>query len=293
MTEKKLQVFISSTYRDLRDERQAAVQAVLDAGHIPAGMELFSVGDEEQLRVIRRWIDESDVFMLILGSRYGSIHPELRKSYTHLEFEHAQGSGKPYFCLILDNSYLDMKARTLGADAFDDRSMRDAFANEITRSNMSAFVSSIDAISLNVYRSLRAMERRNLTGWVRGDAAGNVQLVEEVSRLSAEKSQLEKQLTAVRASSNRSALMDYFAGVTAEVVDDDGESISLLWHLFCSAHELAAGTLPHLIGRHLVLHGLAAGDDYGLLELNESGRQFLAWLVLQPEDEIRAIIANQ
>ena len=36
--ERKLQVFISSTYIDLQDERQAAVQAVLNAGHIPAGM---------------------------------------------------------------------------------------------------------------------------------------------------------------------------------------------------------------------------------------------------------------
>ncbi len=33
---KKLQVFVSSTYTDLIEERQAAVQAILDAGHIPA-----------------------------------------------------------------------------------------------------------------------------------------------------------------------------------------------------------------------------------------------------------------
>jgi len=34
----KIQVFISSTYTDLIEERQAVVQAVLQAGHIPAGM---------------------------------------------------------------------------------------------------------------------------------------------------------------------------------------------------------------------------------------------------------------
>ena len=45
---KKLQVFISSTYIDLKNERQAAVEAVLDAGHIPAGMELFKAGNETQ-----------------------------------------------------------------------------------------------------------------------------------------------------------------------------------------------------------------------------------------------------
>lgn len=41
---KKLQVFVSSTYTDLIEERQAAVEAILDAGHIPAGMELFKAG---------------------------------------------------------------------------------------------------------------------------------------------------------------------------------------------------------------------------------------------------------
>lgn len=64
---KKLQVFVSSTYTDLKEERQAAVEAILDAGHIPAGMELFKAGNESQLKTIYKWIDESDVYMLILG----------------------------------------------------------------------------------------------------------------------------------------------------------------------------------------------------------------------------------
>ena len=51
---KKLQVFVSSTYTDLREERQAAVEAILTAGHIPAGMELFAAGDETQMNVINR-----------------------------------------------------------------------------------------------------------------------------------------------------------------------------------------------------------------------------------------------
>lgn len=38
---RKFQVFISSTFTDLIEERQAAVSAILTAGHIPAGMELF------------------------------------------------------------------------------------------------------------------------------------------------------------------------------------------------------------------------------------------------------------
>ncbi len=70
---KRLQVFVSSTFSDLRHERQAAVEAILTAGHIPAGMELFAAGDESQMEVIKQWIDESDVYLLILAGRYGSI----------------------------------------------------------------------------------------------------------------------------------------------------------------------------------------------------------------------------
>ncbi len=73
LNRKKLQVFVSSTYLDLLTERQAAVEAILRAGHIPAGMELFAAGDQSQIKAIREWIEDSDVFLLILGGRYGSI----------------------------------------------------------------------------------------------------------------------------------------------------------------------------------------------------------------------------
>lgn len=77
---KRLQVFVSSTFLDLKEERQAAVEAILTAGHIPAGMELFTAGDESQMTVIKQWINESDVYLLILGGRFGSIEPKSEKS---------------------------------------------------------------------------------------------------------------------------------------------------------------------------------------------------------------------
>ena len=43
---RKMQIFISSTYTDMLEERKATVQAVLNANHIPAGMELFKAGNE-------------------------------------------------------------------------------------------------------------------------------------------------------------------------------------------------------------------------------------------------------
>src|SRR5215467_8918267 len=108
---KKFQVFVSSTFPDMHEERQAAVEAILTAGHIPAGMELFAAGDESQMQVIRRWIDESDVYLLILGGRYGSIEPTSQKSYIHLEYEYALEKDKPLFAVVIDEQYLQEKAK--------------------------------------------------------------------------------------------------------------------------------------------------------------------------------------
>jgi hypothetical protein len=47
--QKKYQVFVSSTFRDLVDERQDTIKSILDLGHIPAGMEGFPAMDVEQL----------------------------------------------------------------------------------------------------------------------------------------------------------------------------------------------------------------------------------------------------
>src|SRR5882672_8267738 len=98
---KRYQVFVSSTFEDLKAERQAAVEAILKAGHLPAGMELFTAGDQSQFEVIKQWIDDSDVFMLILGARYGSIEPSSHLSYVELEFEFARKIGKPFFAVVL------------------------------------------------------------------------------------------------------------------------------------------------------------------------------------------------
>lgn len=94
--EKKYQVFISSTYKDLIEERQKAVEAILNAGHIPAGMELFHAGDETQKELISEWIEDSDIYVLILGGRYGSLDTD-GMGYTHWEYEKAKELGKPIF----------------------------------------------------------------------------------------------------------------------------------------------------------------------------------------------------
>lgn len=136
MKEKKLQVFVSSTYNDLKEERQAAVEAILSSGNIPAGMELFTAGDETQMIVIKRWIEESDVYLLILGGRYGSIEKNSGKSYTHLEYEYALSINKPLFAVVITDKALDIKAKDSDWRSVierDNPKLLDEFRNQVLK----------------------------------------------------------------------------------------------------------------------------------------------------------------
>ncbi len=116
---KKLQIFISSTYSDMKEERQAAVEAILKSGNIPAGMELFTSGNESQLQAIMRWIDESDIYVLLLGGRYGSIEKSSGLSYTEVEYDYAVTQKKPYFAIVITEESLDKKVKSLGINVIE------------------------------------------------------------------------------------------------------------------------------------------------------------------------------
>jgi len=189
---KRLQVFVSSTFEDLKAERQAAVQAILKAGHIPAGMELFVSGDQSQMDTIKEWIDDSDVFMLILGSRYGSIEPTTGRSYTELEYDYAANASKPLFsCVIKEEAIIPRIQRD--AVNLESKSQKElsSFRQRVT-SKMVEFWEDEKDIKLNVFNSLSEIARRKeLLGWVRANHAIDLpSLANEVARLSKENADL-------------------------------------------------------------------------------------------------------
>lgn len=53
--DKHYQIFISSTFMDLKEERKAVIEAILNSKHIPAGMESFSASNDEQFKYIERF----------------------------------------------------------------------------------------------------------------------------------------------------------------------------------------------------------------------------------------------
>jgi hypothetical protein len=92
--DKRYQVFVSSTYQDLKEERQEVIQALLELDCIPAGMELFPAADDDQWTLIKKVIDDCDYYIVIVGGRYGSLSAT-GISYTQMEYEYAVSQGKP------------------------------------------------------------------------------------------------------------------------------------------------------------------------------------------------------
>ena len=92
--DKRYQVFVSSTYEDLREARQEVMQALLELDLIPAGMELFPAANEDQWTLIKGVIDDCDYYIVVVGGRYGSVSVN-GISYTEMEYDYAISQGKP------------------------------------------------------------------------------------------------------------------------------------------------------------------------------------------------------
>ncbi len=205
MQKRKLQVFVSSTYQDLKEERQAAVEAILSAGHIPAGMELFAAGDQSQWEVIKDWISESDVYMLILGGRYGSIEPESGKSYTHLEYEFALSLRKPLFAVVITEEKLSKKVKKEDLNVIE-RENHKAFQEfkELAQSKTVRFWDDVKDIKIAIHETLNEYSRREeLIGWIPGNQGINgAELAEEIGRLSKENDKLRAKVAEIESSNS-------------------------------------------------------------------------------------------
>ncbi len=100
--DKRYQVFVSSTFDDLIEERREVMQALLELDCIPAGMELFPAANDDQWTLIKRVIDDCDYYLVIVAGRYGSIGPE-GTSYTQMEYEYASERDIPIIAFLHKN----------------------------------------------------------------------------------------------------------------------------------------------------------------------------------------------
>lgn len=193
---KKYQIFISSTYDDLRDERQSAVEAILKAGHIPAGMELFAAGDESQMETIKRWIESSDIYMLILGGRYGSIESKTSLSYIELEYDYAVSLEKPVFAVVLSDKALDLKVKNEGKGVLEmEHPQEYKLFRQKVLSKMCSFFDDCKDIKLAIHESIPDIQlRHDLKGWISASEIPDTKaFLTEINRLSEENTRLSQE----------------------------------------------------------------------------------------------------
>ncbi|MEW9854111.1 DUF4062 domain-containing protein [Novosphingobium sp. M1R2S20] len=196
--QKKYQIFVSSTFRDLADERQDAIRSILDLGHIPAGMELFPAADTEQLSYIKKVIDECDYYVLIMGGRYGSLDEE-GVSFTEREYDYAVETGKVVLAFVHGDASMipvgksDTAPRLVeNLDQFRDKVMSGRLVRQwTTRENLDTMV---------VKSIARATQEYPAVGWIRGDAVASEDLLTQINSLRNENEALRQSLTEIKRS---------------------------------------------------------------------------------------------
>ncbi|GGB69203.1 DUF4062 domain-containing protein [Deinococcus soli (ex Cha et al. 2016)] len=192
--DKRYQVFISSTYEDLKHERDAVIKAVLEMGHFPVGMEMFNAADEEQWVTIQREIDRSDYYLLIVAHRYGStIAAEGGISYTEKEFDYAVSTGVPRIGFVIDKG---VSWETTFVDQGRQKKRLDQFKTKV-KGRPVDFWKSRDDLATKVVLSLgKLIANTTRPGWQRGggtteEVAGALaRLAEENTRLRDENARL-------------------------------------------------------------------------------------------------------
>ena len=189
--DKRYQVFVSSTYDDLQEERKEVMQALLELDCIPAGMELFPASSEEQWSLIKRVIDDSDYYVLIIGGRYGSVNSE-GKSYTQMEYEYALSVGKPIITFLPKNPNNipngKCESSTAGKKKLDD------FKRLVSKKLVKFWTDPANLGSLVSRSAIKLIKEFPTKGWVRAENIVDESSIKEISRLQKENNELRKQV---------------------------------------------------------------------------------------------------
>lgn len=165
--EKHYQIFISSTYKDLVKERQSVTTAVLELGHMPAGMELFPASSDSAWTLIKQVIDSSDYYILIIGGRYGS-QDEDGIGFTEKEYDYAVSKGKPVLAFLHKDPDGLPRRDTETEDSASKKLSQ--FRAKVEKKHTCVYWASADELKSALLKSLsHAFKNRPAIGWIRAD----------------------------------------------------------------------------------------------------------------------------
>lgn len=199
----KYQIFVSSTYIDLKREREQVIRTILEMGHVPVGMEMFSAGDQEQWEIITSHIDQSDYYVVLVAHRYGSVADDGR-SYTEKEYDYAVEKQIPTIGFVIadgvswDPKFIEAEQQTRDSLA--------GFKSKVKKKHIAFWTSAEDLGSRVSIALMKQFHIRPRPGWTRASMNSDARVVEELARLSLENAQLRAALNAARQMEFRTAL---------------------------------------------------------------------------------------
>lgn len=207
---KRYQVFISSTYTDLQLERQAVLESVLKLRHIPVGMEHFVSTNEEQFNYIRRLLDETDYYIIIIGNRYGSQADD-GISYTEKEFDYAVNLGIPVIaCIHSKPDSLPVNKSDIEPDA---KQKLNKFRNKVMHHRMVSYFSWENPSDLSaevVVALINTINDYPRPGWERVASYENSDLLNQINDLRIENERMKVLLDGEKQSKKHEQLIMQF-----------------------------------------------------------------------------------
>ncbi len=299
--DKRYQIFVSSTFTDLKDERQKVMHTLMALDCIPAGMELFPAADEEQWHFIKRVIDDCDYYLLIIGGRYGTLTQE-GISYTEKEYDYAVERGLKVIVLIhgapdqipAGKTEVDPKAREKLAE----------FRKKVSTGRLVSFWKTLEELSGLVALSLtKTFKMYPAVGWVRANALANNVALSELNDLRKRNMELEQQLSKFQEASSSHVLYagkpyeDLARALSKRAVTLDFADKPMNTHLLQALESYESqlilgvdstpavglsGIIFHRVAAPLMIFGLTdfmpvpTDAQWQRLGLNETGRRFMA-----------------
>lgn len=125
-------IFLSSTFEDLKEYRQKAIDVIVSLKQSFEGMEYFGADSRTPLAVCLEKLSYCQVYVCIIGMRYGSVEKNSGKSFTEIEYERAKELGLPCYIYIIDEENARIPPKYVDRNELADK--LDTFKNRL-RSN--------------------------------------------------------------------------------------------------------------------------------------------------------------
>lgn len=190
--DKRYQIFVSSTYADLKEERQQVLQTLMEMDCIPSGMEMFPAADEEQWEFIKKVIDDCDYYLLIIGGRYGSLSND-GISYTEKEYQYAVDNGIKVIA-FLHESPDDLTVAKTDIDPILMEKLK-VFRENVSNGRLVKFWKHANELPGLVALSLtKTIKMYPAVGWVRANNQSSSETLSEINEIRKENEALRKKL---------------------------------------------------------------------------------------------------